>query len=69
MTPRRNWDYPTPLPQASVPMPWTKGGAYSPAGGESKFRRLEKKLYLLYLLSAINSVCWTKENVADHILE
>jgi hypothetical protein len=45
---------PTPLPQAIVPSPRTKGmcGAHSPAtkrvgGGESQFRRLEKKLSTL----------------------
>jgi hypothetical protein len=51
MSPRRNWDSPTPsLASECAPPPGTKGGAHSPAGeglGESQFRRLEKKLSTL----------------------
>jgi hypothetical protein len=54
MSPRRNWDSPTPsLASECAPPPGTKGwGAHSPAGEglvESQFRRLEKSL-ALYLL-------------------
>ena len=63
MSPRRNWDSPSPspLPQASVPHPVTKvgGGQHSPAGegvGESPFRRLEKKLSTLPPLWNVLSV-------------
>ncbi len=50
MSPRRNWDSPTPsLASECAPSPGTKGGggAHFPAGegfGESQFRRLEKSL-------------------------
>jgi hypothetical protein len=49
MSPRRNWDSPTPsLASECAPIPGTKGGvAHSRAGeglGESQFQRLEKKL-------------------------
>jgi hypothetical protein len=52
MSPRWNWDSPTPsLASECAPPPGTKGGgALSPAGeglGESQFRRLEKKLNTL----------------------
>ncbi len=51
MSPRRNWDSPTPsLAWGVCPPPQTGGGAHSPEGeglGKSKFRRLEKKLSTL----------------------
>jgi hypothetical protein len=52
MSPRRNWDSPTPslASECAAPHPGTKGGAHSPMGeglGESQFRRLEKKLSTL----------------------
>jgi hypothetical protein len=52
MSPRRNWDSPTPsLTSECAPPPGTGGGgAHSPAGevlGESQFQRLEKKLSTL----------------------
>ncbi len=56
MSPRRNWDSPTPsLASEYAPPPETKEGggvAYSPAGkglGESQFRRLEKSSALCLL--------------------
>ncbi len=60
MSPRRNWDCPTPsLASECAPPPGTKGGgAHSPAGeglGESPFRRLEKKLSTLPTLCSIPS--------------
>ena len=55
MSPRRNWDSPTPfLASECAPPPGTKGGeAHSPAGeglGKSQFPRLEKKLSTLSTL-------------------
>ncbi len=55
MSPRRNWDSPTPSPASEcAPSPGTKGGgAHPPSGegvGESQFRRLEKKLNTLSTL-------------------
>jgi hypothetical protein len=53
MSPRRNWDSPTPsLASECAPPPEPKGGgvAHSRAGeglGESQFQRLEKKLSTL----------------------
>ncbi len=52
MSPRWNWDSPTPsLASECAPPPWTKGwGAHSCAGeglGQSQFQRLEKKLSTL----------------------
>ncbi len=52
MSPRRNWDSPTPLAASECPLPpgLKGGGAHSPAAkgvGESQFRRLEKKLSTL----------------------
>jgi hypothetical protein len=48
MSPRRNWESPTPsLASECAPPPRSGGRAHSPAGdvlGESQFRRLEKKL-------------------------
>jgi hypothetical protein len=57
MSPRRNWDSPTPsLASECDPPPGTGGGgAHSPAGegvGESQFRRLEKSLALCLLCAA-----------------
>jgi hypothetical protein len=58
MSPPRNWDSPTPLSPASVPIPpeLKGGGAHSPAGEglvESQFRRLEKSLALCLLCGSI----------------
>jgi hypothetical protein len=52
MSPRRNWDSPTPLAagECSLPPVPQGGGAHSRAAkgvGESQFRRLEKKLSTL----------------------
>jgi hypothetical protein len=52
MSPRRNWDSPTPLAASECALPRGPkgGGAHSPAAkgvGESQFRRLEKKLSTL----------------------
>jgi hypothetical protein len=52
ISPRWNWDNPTPSPRRRVCTPplVPGGGAQSPAGeglGESQFRRLEKKLSTL----------------------
>jgi hypothetical protein len=51
MSPRRNWDSPTPsLASECAPPPEPKGWVHSPAGeglGESQFRRQEKKLSTL----------------------
>ncbi len=57
---------PTPLPQASAPLPPDKrvGGAHSPAAegmGKSQFRRLKKKLSTLSTLLYTPytwPVCW-----------
>jgi hypothetical protein len=54
MSPRRNWDSPTPsLASECAPTPGAKGGgAHSPSGeglGESQFRRLEKRSALCLL--------------------
>jgi hypothetical protein len=59
MSPRWNWDSPTPslASECAIP-PRTKGrGAHSPAGeglGESQFRRLEKSLALCLLCDLNN---------------
>jgi len=52
MSPRWNWDSPTPLAASECALPPGPkgGGAHSPAAkgvGESQFRRLEKKLSTL----------------------
>jgi hypothetical protein len=54
MSPRWNWDSPTPLAASECALPpRTKGGgAHSPAAegvGESQFQRLEKRLALCLL--------------------
>jgi hypothetical protein len=53
MSPRRNWDSPTPsLAKECAPPPGTKGGAHSAAAeglGESQLQRLEKKRKSLVL--------------------
>jgi hypothetical protein len=55
MSPRWNWDSPTPLAagECALPPPRTKGwAAHSPAAkgvGESQFQRLEKRLALCLL--------------------
>jgi hypothetical protein len=55
MSPRWNWDSPTPLAAgecALPPGPKGGGGAHSPAAkgvGESQFQRLEKRLALCLL--------------------
>ncbi len=54
MSPRRNWDSPTPsLAIKCAPPPGTKGGTFSPAGeglGESQFTTGEK-------LSTLPTLC------------
>jgi hypothetical protein len=54
MSPRWNWDSPTPLAasECAIPPGPKGGGAHSPAGkgfGESQFQRLEKRLALCLL--------------------
>jgi hypothetical protein len=55
MSPRWNWDSPTPLAASEFalpPLPKGGGGAHSPAAkgvGESQFQRLEKRLALCLL--------------------
>jgi hypothetical protein len=54
MSPRWNWDSPTPLAASECTLPPGSkgGGAYSPAAkgvGESQFQRLEKRLALCLL--------------------
>ncbi len=52
MSPRRNWDSPTPSLASECATPPGSGGAHSPAGdglGESQFRRLRKSLALCLL--------------------
>ncbi len=59
MSPRWNWDSPTPLAASEFalpPGPKGGGGAHLPAAkgvGESQFQRLEKRLALC-LLCALN---------------
>jgi hypothetical protein len=62
MSPRRNWDSPTPSAASEcAPPPGTKGGgAPSPAGEgvvESQFRRLEKILALCLLCALRPCLC------------
>jgi hypothetical protein len=54
MSPRWNWDSPTPLAasECALPLGPKGGGAHSPAAkgvGESQFQRLEKRLALCLL--------------------
>jgi hypothetical protein len=54
MSPRLNWDSPTPLAASECALPPVPkgGGAHSPAAkgvGESQFQRLEKRLALCLL--------------------
>ncbi len=54
MSPRQNWDSPTPLAanECALPPGPKGGGAHSPAAkgvGESQFQRLEKRLALCLL--------------------
>jgi hypothetical protein len=54
LSPRRNWDSPTPLAASECALPPGPkgGGAHSPAAkgvGESQFQRLEKRLALCLL--------------------
>ncbi len=54
MSPRWNWDSPTPLAESECALPPVPkgGGADSPAAkgvGESQFQRLEKRLALCLL--------------------
>ncbi len=54
MSPRCNWDSPTPLAASDCALPAGPkgGGAHSPAAkgvGESQFQRLEKRLALCLL--------------------
>ncbi len=69
MSPRRNWDYPTPSPAnecAALSEP-KGGGAQSPVGegvGEFQFRQLEKKLGTLSTLcSSVIGKKWKQINV------
>ncbi len=62
MSPRWNWDSPTPLPASDCAFPPGPkgGGAHSPAAkgvGESQFQRLEKRLALC-LLCAVSNNYW-----------
>ncbi len=57
MSPRWNWDSPTPLPASECALPPGPkgGGAHSPTAkgvGESQFQRLEKRLALCLLCGA-----------------
>ncbi len=61
MSPRWNWDSPTPLPASECALPPGPkgGGAHSPAAkgvGESQFQRLEKRLALCLLCAADSSL-------------
>ncbi len=52
MSPRWNWDSPTPLSECALPPVPKGGGAHSPAAkgvGESQFQQLEKRLALCLL--------------------
>ncbi len=54
MSPRWNWDSPTPIAtsECALPLGPKGGGAHSPAAkgvGESQFQRLEKRLALCLL--------------------
>ena len=58
MSPRWNWDSPTPLAASECALPPLPkgGGAHSPAAkgvGESQFQRLEKRLALCLLCELI----------------
>ncbi len=58
MSPRWNWDSPTPLAASECALPPGPkgGGAHSPAAkgvGESQFRRLEKRLALCLLCDSV----------------
>ena len=60
MSPRWNWDSPTPLAASECALPPGPkgGGAHSPAAkgvGESQFQRLEKRLALCLLCAC--TVC------------
>ncbi len=60
MSPRWNWDSPTPLAASECALPPKPkgGGAHSPAAkglGESQFRRLEKRLALCLLCVPVSS--------------
>jgi hypothetical protein len=79
MSPRWNWDSPTPLAASEYALPpgAKGGGAHSPAAkevGESQFQRLEKRLALcllcaLYLLSDLLAPSQTKCTVyTDSVL-
>jgi hypothetical protein len=65
MSPRWNWDSPTPLAASECalpPGPKGVGGAHSPAAkgvGESQFQRLEKRLALCLLCGMYSYVCFT----------
>jgi hypothetical protein len=77
MSPRRNWDSPTPY-LARECAPGTKGwGAFSPAGeglGESQFRRLEKSLALCllcelhaFMRTALNAILYIERKTSTEI--
>ncbi len=62
MSPRWNWDSPTPLTASECALPPGPkgGGAHSPAAkgvGVSQFQRLEKRLALC-LLCGLNGILW-----------
>ncbi len=69
MSPRRNWDSPTPsLASECVPPPVTKeGGSTLVAGeglGESQFRRLEKSTALCLLCVTVSmTVLYMQYNI------
>jgi hypothetical protein len=59
MSPRWNWDSPTPLAASECALPpyQREGGAHSPAAkgvGESQFQRLEKRLALCLLCGLVS---------------
>ncbi len=61
MSPRWNWDSPTPLAVGECALPPVPkgGGAHSPVAigvGESQFQRLEKRLALCLLCDAMNTI-------------
>jgi hypothetical protein len=68
MSPRWNWDSPTPLAawECALPLGPKGGGTQSPAAkgvGESQFQRLEKRLALCLLCATTLSTtmaeqCW-----------
>ncbi len=72
MSPRRNWDSPTPLPASEcAPTPLVGGGgAHSPGVGvgKSQFRRLEKKFSTLCLLCGDHVIPYLVGGSVDGLL-